>query len=53
MGKEALILKNVGFRASSLKKSGKSEKKNTAVFLQFLRVVPGTFSLVSDFFCGH
>lgn len=52
MGKEALILKNVGFRASSLKESGKSEK-NTTVFLQFLRVVPGTFSLVSDFFCGH
>ena len=52
MGKEALILKNVGFRASSLKKSGKSEK-NMTVFLQFLRVVPGTFSLVSDFFCGH
>ena len=52
MGKEALILKNAGFRASSLKESGKSEK-NTTVFLQFSRVVPGTFSLVSDFFCGH
>ena len=52
VGNQAIFLKNINSRASSLQESRKGEK-NKAVFLQFLRSVPDTFWPVSYFFCGH